>query len=126
MALADAGMKAREIDAINAWGPGHRLIDAGEVTAMQRVFGAALSEIAALSIKGAIGSALGAAPAIQLGAAALALRTGLLPPTVNWQIPDPSCPLNLSSRARAIDHSAVLINAHGVGDVNSCMILERC
>jgi 3-oxoacyl-(acyl-carrier-protein) synthase len=125
LAFADAGMKAEQIEVINAWGPGHRQIDAGEAKAMRRVFGSTLNEIASLSIKGAIGSALGAAPAIQVGVAALALRNGILPATVNWRFPDPSCPLNLSSSNRAVGHSAALINAHGVGDVNSCMILER-
>lgn len=126
LALADAGMKIDQIDAINAWGPGHRKIDAGEVKAMQVIFGGRLEEIAALSIKGSVGSALGAAPAIQVGVAALALRNGLLPPTVNWRVRDPACALNLSPQVRAVEHSVTLVNAHGVGDVNSCMILERC
>lgn len=125
LALADAGMKAQQIEVINAWGPGHRLIDAGEAKAMQRVFGSTLDEIAALSIKGAVGSALGAAPAIQVGVAVLALSQGVLPPTVNWRFPDPACLLNLTNASRAVEHSAALVNAHGVGDVNSCMILER-
>jgi 3-oxoacyl-[acyl-carrier-protein] synthase II len=126
LALADAGIRAGEIDAINAWGPGHRRIDAGESSAMQRVFGRGLGQIPALSIKGAIGAALGAAPAIQVGVAALAQRHGTLPPTVNWAYPDPSCPLNLSNRPRLVDHEYTLINAHGVGSVNSCMVLKRC
>ncbi len=126
LALADARLKSDEIDSINAWGPGHRRIDAGEGMAMSRVFGRHLAETPTLSIKGALGSALGAAPAIQVGVAALAQRTGVLPPTVNWLYPDPSCPFNLSNRARYIDHQYTLINAHGVGSVNSCMVLQRC
>ena len=126
LALADARMNAQEIEVINAWGPGHRLIDAGESRAMQQVFGSALREIAAISIKGAIGSALGAAPAIQLGVAALALQNGMIPATVNWEFPDPACLLNLSAVPRVIAHDATLVNAHGVGDVNSCLIIQRC
>lgn len=126
LALADAGIRAGQIDAINAWGPGHRRIDAGEASAMQRVFGQALGQIPVHSIKGAIGSALGAAPAIQVGVAALAQRLSTLPPTVNWAYPDPSCPMNLSNRPRLVDHQYTLVNAHGVGSVNSCMILKRC
>jgi 3-oxoacyl-(acyl-carrier-protein) synthase len=78
------------------------------------------------SIKGAIGSPLGAAPAIQVAASCLALRFGIIPPTVNWQYPDPSCPLNLSGQARTIEHTTTLINAHGVGRVNASLVLERC
>ena len=126
LALADARIKTDQVDAINAWGPGHRRIDAGEGQAMDRVFGRNLGQIPALSIKGAVGSALGAAPAIQVGVAALAQRNGTLPPTVNWLYPDPSCPFNLSNRARYVDHEYTLINAHGVGSVNSCMVLQRC
>ena len=126
LALADARIKTDQVDAINAWGPGHRRIDAGEGQAMERVFGRNLAQIPALSIKGAVGSALGAAPAIQVGVAALAQRNGTLPPTVNWLYPDPSCPFNLSNRARYVDHEYTLINAHGVGSVNSCMVLQRC
>ena len=126
LALADSRMKAERVDAINAWGPGHRQIDAGEADAMRRVFGGMLGEIPVLSIKGAIGSALGAAPAIQIGVAALAQRHGVVPATVNWQYPDPACAFNVHGRPRAVDHAVTLVNAHGVGNVNSCMILERC
>lgn len=126
MALAAAGIKPSEIDAVNAWGPGHQLIDAGEAMAMKAVFGNALPEVAVCSIKGAVGSALGAAPAIQLGASALAQRHGIIPPTVNWTFPDPSCPLRISKQPQMIDHTVTLINAHGVGNVNSCMVLRRC
>lgn len=125
-ALADARIKKERVDVINAWGPGHRQIDAGEAKAMMRVFGRALPEIPVVSIKASIGSALGAAPAIQVGVAALALRSGLVPPTVNWEYADPECPLNVSGRVRTVEHSVTLINAHGVGNVNSCAILERC
>ncbi len=126
LAMADAGIKPDMIDSINAWGPGHRTIDAGEANAMERVFGKTLQEISAVSIKGAIGSALGAAPAIQIGVAALSQYFQMGPGTVNWSHPDPACPLNLSRHVRNIDQLATLINAHGVGNVNSCMVLQRC
>ena len=126
LALAQAEMRPAEIDAISAWGPGHKLIDAAEARAMAAVFGSSLAEIPVVSIKGAIGAALGAAPAIQVGAAALAQRFEMLPPTVNWDRPDPFCPLNLSNRPRSVPQHSTLVNAHGVGNVNSCLVLERC
>jgi 3-oxoacyl-(acyl-carrier-protein) synthase len=126
LAVADAGIKPLDIEAINAWGPGHRLIDAGEAVALEAIFGRPLSTIPAFSIKGAIGSALGAAGAIQVAVSSLAQFNNVVPPTVNWVYPDPACPLNLSSRARMVDHKMTLVNAHGVGNVNSCLVLQRC
>lgn len=126
LALADAGLRPGDIDAISAWGPGHREIDAAETRALHRVFDEAIAEIPVVSIKGAIGTALGAAPAIQVGAAALGQRAGVVPPTVNWEYPDPACVLHLSRQARALPQRHVLINAHGLAGVNTSVILERC
>jgi 3-oxoacyl-(acyl-carrier-protein) synthase len=126
LAIAEARLRPAEIEAISAWAPGHKLIDEGEARALSRIFGSILSEIPVVSIKGAIGAALGAAPAIQVGAAALSQRYGVIPPTVNWEYADPACPLNLSNKPRSIMHTSTLVNAHGVGNVNASLILERC
>lgn len=125
-AMAQARVRPSDIDVINAWGPGHKLVDRGEGFAMQKLFGSALPGIATLSIKGSIGTPLGAAPAIQLAAAALAQRFDTIPPTVNWQRPDPECPFDLAAHSRAIDHRWTLINSHGLGALNSSMVIERC
>lgn len=126
VALADAGLRPEEIESINAWGPGHKLIDEGEARAMVELFKSALQEIPVASIKGAIGSPLGAAPAIQVAVAALAQRFAVIPPTVNWEYADPACPLNLSGQARHVEHDYTLINSHGVGSVNASLVLVRC
>lgn len=126
IAMAQACIRPFEVEALAAWGPGHRLVDFGEAKAMQRLFGDRLKDIAAGSIKGSIGSALGAAPALQVSVAALSQKFGMLPPTVNWEYPDPGCPLNLSGCTRVIDHRFTLVNAHGLGAVNGAMVLERC
>lgn len=126
-AIANAGLRPREIEMINAWGPGHREIDAAEAKQLGEVFGeAALREIPAASIKGALGNPLGAAGAIQVATAALALAAEEIPPTVNWEHPDPACPLNLSNRRRRLAHACTLVNAHGLTGVNSAVVLERC
>lgn len=125
-AIADALIRPGQIEAINAWAPGHRLIDSAEAGSMKIVFGDYISDILVYSLKGSIGSALGAAPAIQVGASALALASGVVPGTVNWQFPDPSCPLNLSSRSRDVSHEFELVNAHGVGSVNASIVLQKC
>lgn len=126
LAAAGANVSLAEIDAISAWGPGHKTVDRGEAQAMSALFGPKLAGIPTNSIKAAIGTPLGAAPAIQVAAAALSLRHALLPPTTNWEYPDPDCPLRLSNRAVAVSHECTLVNSHGLGAVNSSMILQRC
>lgn len=125
-AIADAAISCDRIDAINAWGPGHIRIDAAEAAAIKKIFGKRLPEIPVVSIKGSIGNPLGAAPAIQVAAAALSHRNGILPPTVNWEYPDPACPLNLSSQSRAVSHDITLVNAHGLSGVNASIVMQRC
>lgn len=125
IALANAQRRPQEVNYICAWGPGHRVIDASEATAMRRVFGDYLSEIPVTSLKGAIGTALAASGPIQTASTALSLRHGVIPPTVNWDTPDPHCPLNLSSQARYLSPSVAMVNAHGLSGSNAVLILER-
>jgi 3-oxoacyl-(acyl-carrier-protein) synthase len=125
-ALGAALMRPKHIDTINAWGPGHKTADEGEAAAMISLFGSDLHQIPAVSIKGAIGSPVAAAPAIQVGTAALAQLHGLIPPTVNWLHPDPSCPLNLSRAVREVTHDTTLVNAHGLSGSNAAIVIERC
>jgi len=126
LALANAGVVIGEVDEISAWGPGHRVIDAVESAALFRLFGDRLQDIPTASIKGALGNALAAAGAMQIISATIGMERGFIPPTVNWQFPDPSCPLNLSARARSIRSSVVLVNAHGLSGTNSSLLLRRC
>lgn len=126
VAMADARLRPHDVDVLNLWGPGDTHVDRCEASAMRSVFGLHLDGIAAHSIKGSVGSALGAAPAIQIAAAAIAQCNSCIPPTVNWQFPDPECPLPLSSQRRSIDHRITLVNSHGVTAVNGCVVLVRC
>lgn len=125
LALANAGKRRGQVDCINAWGPGHKLVDRAEALILKEVFGDLLAEIPVVSIKGALGNPLGAAGAIQVGAAALGLQRGFIPPTVNWQHPDPECPLNLSGQIRAVTHDVTLINTHGLSGTNACLVLSK-
>jgi 3-oxoacyl-[acyl-carrier-protein] synthase II len=124
-ALANARRDVADVDCISAWGPGHRMIDLKEAISLKRVFGRGLSTVPATSIKGAVGSALAAAGAIQVGSAALSLQRGLIPPTVNWETPDPDCPLSLSNQARRLETKVTLINGHGISGSNSSLVLDR-
>jgi 3-oxoacyl-(acyl-carrier-protein) synthase len=124
-ALANARRRSSEVDYINAWGPGHRLIDANEAYAIKRVFGASTAELAVTSIKGAVGTALGASGAIQTASTALSLLHGVIPPTVNWETPDPNCALNLSGQSRRLNPSVAIINSHGLSGSNATLVLEQ-
>ncbi len=124
MALANARRSADEVDFINAWGPGHEHIDRVEAQCLARMFGARLPEIATVSLKGAIGNPLGAAGAIQAASVALTFRSGIVPPTVNWETPDPDCPLNLSNLARHLQPRVAIVNAHGLSGSNATLVME--
>ena len=124
-ALANAQRRPEEVDFINAWGTGHRVIDANEARAMHEVFGDRLGEIPVSSIKGAIGTALAASGPIQAASTALSLQHGVIPPTVNWDTPDPSCPLNLSNRSRRLPVKIAVINSHGLSGSNAAIVMEK-
>ncbi len=124
--VSNASLHSSAIDLINAWGPGHVVIDAAEVAALRGYFGAALDRIPAVSIKGAVGNPFAAAGAIQAGCVALGMRESFVPPTVNWRHLDPDCRLNLSAKTRLISAQTALINAHGISGTNSCLVLQKC
>ena len=125
MALANARRRADEIDLINAWGSGHAVLDRTEAASLYQIFGEKLTKTPAVSLKGAIGNPFAAAGPIQVASVSLSLKTGRLPPTVNWETPDPECPLHLCREARDIGFNFALINAHGISGNNASMILRR-
>lgn len=124
LAVSNSGLRAKDVDAVSAWGPGHKVLDSAESEVLGEFFGSHLRDLPVTSLKGAIGNPLGAAGAIQVGCAALGLHHAMLPPTVNWEHPDPACALNLSSKVRYISHRNTLINAHGLSGTNACLVLS--
>lgn len=124
-AIANARLQPSDIDYVNAWAPGHRLIDAQEASILRRIFGDHLKHVAVASLKGAIGTALAASGAIQAASVVLSFCRGVLPPTVNWETPDPNCPLNLSSRPRFMESRIAMVNSHGLSGSNAVLILEK-
>ncbi len=125
LCLANAGLRITDVETLNAWGPGHREIDAAEARVLRNVFGRLLDSIPAVSIKGSIGNPFAAAGAIQAGVAALGLREGFVPPTVNWKTPDPECRLNLSDAPRFLSATNALVNSHGIAGTNACLLLQK-
>ncbi|MEY2549189.1 MAG: 3-oxoacyl-[acyl-carrier-protein] synthase [Verrucomicrobiota bacterium] len=125
-ALDTAGKTPEEIDYICAYGPGHPALDVMETDMIKRVFGARAYGIPISSIKGVTGNALSAAGPHQIITCALCFKHGMLPPTANYEVPDPRCDLDYvagSGRHRKIN--TALINVRGLGGGNSSMVVER-
>jgi 3-oxoacyl-[acyl-carrier-protein] synthase II len=127
IAFADAGISPDEIDYINAHGTSTPLGDASE----SRVIKLALGEETAKrtpvsSTKGATGHCLGAAGAVEAIFCTLAIRDGVLPPTINYETPDPDCDLDyISNEAREADVRIAASNSFGFGGHNACLVLRR-
>ena len=125
-ALAQAAKKATDVDFICAHGPGHPVLDTIETAAIKRVFGDHAYQIPVASIKGVTGNPLAAAGCLQVIACALSAQSGIIPPTANYEVPDPQCDLDYVPRtARRSNISCILINSHGLGGGNSTLIVEK-
>jgi 3-oxoacyl-[acyl-carrier-protein] synthase II len=111
---------------VSAHGPSHALLDRVETDMIKAALGERAYEIPVSSIKGVIGNPLGAAGPLQLIAAAMGMRQGIVPPTANHEVPDPACDLDYvpgQPRRTALDRA--LINTHGLGGGNVSMLVQR-
>lgn len=126
MALADGGVKPEEVDYINAHGTSTHLNDAGETAAIKTVFGDHAYKLAVSSTKSMTGHMLGAAGAVEAIFTALALRDGYIPATINYQIPDPECDLDVvPGQGREADIRCALSNSLGFGGHNGCLLFKK-
>lgn len=125
-ALADAAMDPSEISYINAHGTATPANDATETTAIRKVFGAHAEKLAISSTKSMHGHALGAAGALEAVASLLALERSILPPTVNYNEPDPECDLDvIPNQARHSQVECALSNSFAFGGLNAVIALRR-
>ncbi len=125
-ALAKAGLEPRQVDYINAHGTSTPTNDKLETAAIKRVFGEDAYRIPVSSTKSMTGHLIGAAGAIEAALCVLALRDGMVPPTINLNQPDPECDLDyVPWHARPAPLQVVLSNSFGFGGHNSCLILAR-
>ena len=123
-ALNDARLTMSDIDYINSHGNALPDYDLVETRAFKRVFEDAAYNIPISSIKSMIGHALGAASALQVVAACMALQTGLLPPTINLEARDPECDLDyVPNHQRSARVRNVLVNSHAMGGTHSVAIV---
>ncbi|MGN6431021.1 MAG: beta-ketoacyl-ACP synthase II [Gaiellaceae bacterium] len=125
-AIDRAGLKPEDVDYINAHGTSTPLGDAAETKAIKDVFGDHAYELAVSSTKSMMGHCFGAAGAIEALMCVLALHEGKLPPTINYEKPDPVCDLDyVPNEARDADVRVALSNAMGLGGHNACVLLGR-
>ena len=122
-ALVHSGIGPADVDCIIAHGTGTKLNDAAEAAAILRVFGG--RRISVTAPKSIVGHTLGAAGAFSVAAGALAVRHATIPPTINYDTPDPDCPLDIVHGApRAGALHAAIINAFGFGGQNAVVVLQ--
>jgi 3-oxoacyl-[acyl-carrier-protein] synthase II len=125
-ALARAGVEPEQVGYVNAHGTSTPLGDAAETKALKDVFGDHAYDLAVSSTKSVMGHCFGAAGAIEAMMCVLALHEGSLPPTINYEHPDPDCDLDyVPNEAREARVDVALSNAMGLGGHNGCVLLGR-
>ncbi len=125
-ALKNAGVTAEQIDYINAHGTATPHNDASETVAVKNVFGERAHQIPISSTKSMIGHCLGAAGAIEAVVTICALREGLIPPTINYEEPDPRCDLDyVPNVARRAPIRVAMSNSFGFGGQNASLVIAR-
>jgi len=125
-ALKDAKISPDMIDYVNAHGTSTKFNDLYETMAIKSVFGDHAYKLKVSSIKSMIGHLLGAAGGVEIVASVLTLQTGVIPPTINYEEPDPECDLDyVPNEAIEMDVNYVLKNSFGFGGTNACLVLKR-
>ena len=125
-ALKDAQITAEDIGYVNAHGTSTPIGDALETVAIKRVFGERAKEVPVSSTKSMTGHLLGGAGGLEAGISVLALRDQMLPPTINYENPDPACDLDyVPNQARRAEVQYAISNSFGFGGTNASLILKR-
>jgi 3-oxoacyl-[acyl-carrier-protein] synthase II len=125
-ALADAQLAPEQIDYINAHASSTQLNDSAETMSIKQVFGEHAQRIPVSGTKGYYAHPLGATGAIEAALCALALDRQWVPPTINYQNPDPACDLDIvPNHGRAAELNHVMSNSFGFGGINACVVLGR-
>ncbi len=126
MALRHAKLNPDQIDYINAHGTSTPVGDKCETQAIKKVFGEHAKKLAVSSTKSMTGHLLGAAGAVETAVCALAIRDGIVPPTINYENPDPECDLDyVPNKARQMKVDVCLNNSLGFGGHNATIIVRR-
>ena len=125
-ALADAGVAREDVDYINAHGTSTPMNDACETQAIRSTFGAHADKLMVSSTKSMTGHLLGASGAVEAMFCVLALKDGFVPATINYQVPDPACDLDVvPNEGRKADIKTALSNSLGFGGHNTCLVFRK-
>ena len=125
-AIKDAGITTEDVGYINAHGTSTPIGDALETTAMKRLFGERAKKLPVSSTKSMTGHLLGGAGGLEAGISVLAVRDQLLPPTINYENPDPACDLDyVPNTARKAEVRYALSNSFGFGGTNAALLLKK-
>jgi 3-oxoacyl-[acyl-carrier-protein] synthase II len=124
--IEDGGLRADDVDYINAHGTSTSYNDRNETEAIKTVFGERVNDIAISSTKSMTGHMLGAAGAVELIATTLAVNENKIPPTINYETPDPECDLNYTPN-QAVNRQvrAAISNTFGFGGHNACLSIKE-
>ncbi len=126
LALESSGVQRERVGYINAHGTSTPLGDVAETKAIREVFGDHADDLAVSSTKSMTGHMFGAAGAVEAIVCALAIHHGVLPPTINYAMPDPDCDLDyVPNTAREVELDVALSNAMGLGGHNGCVLFGR-
>ena len=126
MALDRARVAPGDVNYINAHGTGTRMNDTTETRAIKSVFGRAAERIPVSSTKSMIGHLVAGAGAVEFAACLLAMEHGRIPPTINYEAPDPDCDLDyVPNEAREGKSDVILSNSFGFGGQNACLVIRR-
>jgi 3-oxoacyl-[acyl-carrier-protein] synthase II len=127
MALDDADVVPDEVDYINAHGTSTDLNDRFETQAIKSVFGEHAYKVPVSSTKSMTGHLLGGAGGIETAFTVLAIQRGIIPPTINYENPDPDCDLDyVPNVCRKAEVRTALSNSFGFGGTNAALVLRRC
>jgi 3-oxoacyl-(acyl-carrier-protein) synthase len=125
-ALKDAHLKPHDVDYINAHGTSTFYNDKIETLAIKKVFGSHVKKLAISSTKSVMGHLLGAAGGVELIVSALTIKEGIIPPTINYETPDPECDLDyVPNKPRSAKVNVVMSNALGFGGHNAALIVKK-
>jgi len=125
-ALKEAGLEPNQVDYINAHGTSTPLNDASESKAIKTLFGDHAYKLAVSSTKSMHGHLLGAAGAVELAATILAIQNEMIPPTINYEFPDPECDLNYTPNTAVHKRiNVALSNTFGFGGHNASLVVQR-
>ena len=126
MALRNAGLNPQDISYINAHGTATPQGDIAETEAIKTVFGHHARKLAVSSTKGATGHMLGAAGAVEMVVCAKAIASDCVPPTINYEVPDPECDLDyVPNTARQMKVNAIVNNSFGFGGHNASLVAKK-